>query len=260
MKNIFYVIIPAVAFLLILSNALFGHLLFASDTEQVANKYSIYVHLQPEWNSNSKNLIFDVTNSWFKAESNEKIKTDESTYNTNQLQYINGKSFVELKHDFSECQDEWLPILYGKAIDTVRHEIEYLQGNQLSTDPEISIYPDVANKNYDSNSQRQKIKDGYAQFIPICTSNEITSYDYSIKTNNDDIGFDVYFVSSEQRLDDFFNSDFVYYSQPGCFGENKKSFSGTCENLGKGSGLLVIVPDELKPWVTKITVNLYEKV
>lgn len=260
MKNIFYVIIPAVAFLLILSNALFGHLLFASDTEQVANKYSIYVHLQPEWNSNSKNLIFDVTNSWFKAESNEKIKTDESTYNTNQLQYINGKSFVELKHDFSECQDEWLPILYGKAIDTVRHEIEYLQGNQLSTDPEISIYPDVTNSEYDLNSQRQKIKDGYAQFIPICTSNERTSYDYSIKTNNDDIGFDVYFVSSEQRLDDFFNSDFVYYSQPGCFGENKKSFSGTCENLGKDSGLLVVVPDELNPWVTKITVNLYEKV
>ena len=260
MKNIYYVIIPAVAFLLILSNALFGHLLFASDTEQVANKYSIYVHLQPEWNSNSKNLIFDVTNSWFKAESNEKIKTDESTYNTNQLQYINGKSFVELKHDFSECQDEWLPILYGKAIDAVRHEIEYLQGNQLSTDPEISIYPDVTNSEYDLNSQRQKIKDGYAQFIPICTSNERTSYDYSIKTNNDDIGFDVYFVSSEQRLDDFFNSDFVYYSQPGCFGENKKSFSGTCENLGKDSGLLVVVPDELHPWVTKITVNLYEKI
>ena len=260
MKNIFYVIIPAVAFLLILSNALFGHLLFASDTEQVANKYSIYVHFQPEWNSYSKNLIFDVTNSWFKAESDEKIETDESTYNTNQLQYINGKSFVELKHDFSECHDEWLPILYRKAIDTVRHEIEYLQGNQLSTDPEISIYPDVTNKKYDSNSQRQKIKDGYAQFIPICTSNERTSYDYSIKTNNDDIGFDVYFVSSEQRLDDFFNSDFVYYSQPGCFGENKKSFSGTCENLGKDSGLLVVVPDELNPWVTKITVNLYEKV
>ena len=259
MRNIFYVIIPAVAFLLILSNALYGHMLFASDTEQVANKYSIYVHFQPEWNSYSKNLIFDVTNSWYKASSNEILKTDESTYNTNQLQYINDKSFVELKHDFSECQDEWMPILYRKAIDTVRHEIEYLQGNQLSTDPEISIYPDVTNSKYDLNSQRQKIKDGYAQFIPICTSTEKTSYDYSIKTNNDDIGFDVYFVSSEQRLDDFFNSDFVYYSQPGCFGENKKSFSGTCENLRKNSGLLVVVPDELKPWVTKITVNLYEK-
>lgn len=260
MKNIFYVIIPAVAFLLILSNALYGHMLFASDTEQVANKYSIYVHFQPEWNSYSKNLIFDVTNSWHKISSDEILKTDESTYNKNQLQYINDKSFVELKHDFSECQDEWMPILYRKAIDTVRHEIEYLQGNQLSTDPEISIYPDVTNSEYDLNSQRQKIKNGYAQFIPICTSNEKTSYDYSIKTDNDDIGFDVYFISSEQRLDDFFNSDFVYYSQTGCFGENKKSFSGTCENLDKDSGLLIVIPDELKPWVTKITVNLYEKV
>ena len=30
--------------------------------QEVLNKYSVYVHLLPEWNSDSKNLIFDVTN------------------------------------------------------------------------------------------------------------------------------------------------------------------------------------------------------
>ncbi len=233
-------------------------MLFESNTEQVANKYSIYVHLQPEWNSNPKNLIFDVTNSWYKTTTEKNIDSD-STYNTNQLQYINGKSYVELKHDFSDCQDEWTPILYRKAIDTVRHEIEYLQGEQLSTNPEISIYPDVTNSNYDLAMQQQKIKDGYTQFIPICTSNEKTSYDFSIKIDNDDLGFDVYFVSSEDQRNNFYSSNFNYYKQPECFAENKKSFSGTCNNVEKNSGLLVVIPDELKPWVTKITVNLYEK-
>ena len=259
MKNIVYVIIPIVGFTIVLINALFGHLLFESDTEQVANKYSIYVHLQPEWNSNPKNLIFDVTNSWYKKSTDKTIETD-STYNTNQLQYLNEKSYVELKHDFSHCQDEWTPILYRKAIDTVRHEIEYLQGEQLSTDPEISIYPDVTNSNYDLANQQQKIKDGYAQFIPICTSNEKTSYDFSIKIDNDDIGFDVYFVSSEDQRENFYSSSFSFYEQSGCFAQNKKSFSGTCNDIEKNSGLLVVIPDELKPWVTKITVNLYEKI
>lgn len=260
MKSILYVIIPVVAFVIILSNAFFGHLLFESDSEQVANKYSIYVHLQPEWKSNPKNMIFDVTNSWYKSNSDENTESINDSHNSNQLRYQNNKSYVELKHDFSECQDEWNPILYRKAIDTVRHELEYLQGSQLSTNPNISIYPDIDNQNYNLNSQNEKIKDGYVQFIPICTSSEITSYDYSIKADNADIGFNVYFVSSEQQRDNFFDSDFTYYEQPGCYAENKKSFSGTCFDVGKNSGLLVVIPDELNPWVTKITVNLYEKI
>ena len=70
-KTVFYIILPVVAFLLILTNALYGHLLFVSTTEYVTTKYSVYVHLQPEWHSSSKNIIFDVTNSWYKSENNK---------------------------------------------------------------------------------------------------------------------------------------------------------------------------------------------
>jgi len=55
------------------------------------------------------------------------------------------------------------------------------------------------------------------------------------------------------------NSDFDYYQEPGCFAQNKQSYSGVCNNIQKDSGLLVIFPDEFKPWTTKVTVNLYEK-
>lgn len=260
MKTVFYVILPIIAFLLILTNAFYGHLLFASTTEYVANKYSIYVHLQPEWDSGSKNIIFDVTNSWYKSKNDKNDLSDYSNnYNSNQLQYINNKSYVELKHDFSNCQEEWQPMLYRKAVDSVRHEIEYVQGNQLSANPEISIFPDIENANYDKVEQQDKIKNGYAQFIPICTSKDITSYDYSIKTDNNDVGFDVYFVSSSLKRDNFASQDFQYYKKSGCFAQNKQSYSNTCNDVEKNGGLIIVFPDELNPWVTKVTVNLYEK-
>lgn len=262
MKTIFYILIPILAFSIIFLNAFFGHLIFISNTPEVINKYSVYVHLLSEWNSNSKNIIFEVTNSWYKSDKtnvNHVFDAKSKEYNTNQLQKINGKSYVELKHEFSDCQEEWQPMLYRKTVDNIRHEIEYVQGNQLSTNPDVSVYPDIENNNYDNSEQQLKIKNGYAQFFPICTSKDVTSYDYSVKTDNKNLGFDVYFVSSSIQRENFSNSDFNFYGEFGCFGQNKQSFSGTCKNIKKDSGLLVIFPDELVPWTTKVTVNLYEK-
>jgi hypothetical protein len=260
LKNIYFGIIPAVAIFVILMNMLFGHLLFVSATEQVVNKYDIYVHLQPEWNSDNKNILFVITHSWNKKQSSEtRIEQMPVEHNYNELQYLEKKSYVELKHRFSDCQDEWHPILYRKVVDTVRHEVEYAQGKQLSTDPEISLYPDRENKNYDNLQQQLKVKEGYVQFIPICTSRDFSSYDYSIKTDNNDIGFDVYFVDSSSEVENFFTSEFDYHKELGCFAQNKKSFSGTCDGIRKDGGLLVVFPDEFKPWITKVTVNLYEK-
>jgi len=262
MKPIFYMILPVIAFSVIFVNAFFGHLIFASESNQVVNKYTVYVHLLSEWDGDSKNIIFDVTNSWYKSNKENNVNhifnAESKEYNTNQLQKINDKSYVELKHEFSDCQEEWQPILYRKAVDTIRHEIEYVQGQQLSSDPSVSVYPNIENKNYDNSEQQSKIKNGYAQFFPICTSKEITSYDYSIKTDNKDLGFDVYFVSSSLQRENFGNSEFNSYTESSCYGQNKQSYSGTCKNIQKDSGLLVIFPDELKPWTTKVTINLYE--
>ena len=262
MNKTLYVIIPILAFSIIFVNAFFGHLIFASETQEVVNKYSVYVHLLSEWHSDSKNIIFEVTNSWHKSDKisnvNHVFDAEYKEYNTNQLQEINGKSYVELKHEFSDCQEEWQPMLYRKAVDTVRHEIEYVQGQQLSTDPSVSVYPNIENKNYDNSKQQLKIKNGYAQFFPICTSKDTTSYNYSVKTDNKDLGFDVYFVSSYIQREKFTSSEFDYYKESDCYGQNKQSYSGTCDNVQKNSGLLVIFPDNLKPWTTKVTVNLYE--
>ena len=104
------------------------------------------------------------------------------------------------------------------------------------------------------------IKDGFSQFIPICTSKEITSYNYSIRTNSEAVGFDVYFVSSIEERNDFHDSEenFDFYTNDGCFAKNKKSFSGFCENVKKNSGLLIVIPDALDKPLTKFTVTLKE--
>lgn len=128
MKSIFFIIIPILVFSIIFVNAFYGHLIFTSEFNQVVNKYSVYVHLLSEWKSDSKNIIFDVTNSWYKSDKDRNVNhvfdAESKKYNTNQLQEINDKSYVELKHEFSDCQEEWQPMLYRKAVDTVRHEIE----------------------------------------------------------------------------------------------------------------------------------------
>ncbi len=262
MNKILYAIIPIIAFSIIFVNAFYGHLIFVSETQQVINKYSVYVHLLPEWQSDSKNIIFDVTNTWHKSDKTNNVNhvfdAKSKEYNTNQIHEINGKSYVELKHEFSDCQEEWTPMLYRKAVDAVRHEIEYVQGQQLSTDPNVSVYPDIENKNYDNSEQQSKIKNGYVQFFPICTSQDITSYDYSVKTDNKDLGFDVYFVSSHVQREQFTSPEFDYYKESGCYAQNKLSYSGTCSNIKKDGGLLLVFPDNLKPLTTKVTVNLYE--
>ena len=268
MKKVLYVVIPVLAFSIIFVNAFYGHLIFTTETQEVTNKYSVYVHLLPEWNSGSKNIIFDVTNTWYKSDvsdsnnnTNQVFDAESKDYNTNQLRQINGKSYVELKHEFSDCQEEWTPMLYRKAIDTVRHKIEHVQGRQLGTDSNVSVYPDINNKNYDNSQQQSKIRDGYAQFFPICTLEDATtSYDYSVRTDNKDLGFDVFFVPSLAEVKRFTapDSEFNFYTESGCYGQNKQSYSGRCNDIKKDGGLLIVFPDELRPWTTKVTVNLYE--
>lgn len=260
MKSIFYIILPVVAILVIFLNMSYGHLLFISASEEVVNKYEVYVHLQPDWNLDQKNILFEVTNFWYKVDGDkDSFEKNEENHNFNQLQYLDNKSYVELKHDFSNCQDEWQPILYRKAIDTVRHEIEYIQGKQISSDPNAPIYPDIKNDSYSDEEQQLMVREGFSQFIPICTSEEKTSYNYSIKTDSEAIGFDVYFVSSiEERANFHESQEFNFYMGNGCYAQNKKSFSGFCENVGKDSGLLIAIPDVLDKPLTKVAVTLKE--
>ena len=258
MGRVFY-IIPIVAFVLILLNAFFGHLIFGLPYDQDINKYSIYVHLQPEWNSYPGNILFDVTNVWSNPNPESDMKSyainpsDISSltdYNVNQLQYQRGKSYVELKHEFSNCETNWKPILYRYAIDIVRNKIDVIQGRELGDDPYVSTFPNI--------SASSSINSGYAQFIPICTKHDTTTYDYAVSINDPDVSFDVYFVPSSSMVEQYLESGIVDYYED-CSALGFHSYSGSCTNIGKDSGLMIILPDSLKQSLTKIKVSIHEK-
>ena len=248
---------------MILINDFFGHLIFDLELDQAINKYSVYIHLQPQWNSYPKNIIYYVTAVWdnpkpntndpyYEPELNIQLKTE---YNTNELNYINNKAYVELKHEFSDCKNEWKPILYRRLVDSITSQLRNWSGTQLNSDPYIVQYPKISNEKFAETDYSL----GYSYFIPICTVKEITSYEYSIKVNDEDLAFDVYVVPSIEELENFQNnSNFEYYQDEGCHGLNFKVFNGKCENINKESGLLIVIPDELNFSVTKITINLHE--
>ena len=52
---------------------------------------------------------------------------------------------------------------------------------------------------------------------------------------------------------------FFYYTESGCFAKNLISHSGTCPNVSKDSGIMIIIPDDISRSLVKTTVNIYEK-
>jgi len=44
-----YIMLPIITFSIIFIRAFFGHLIFDFGNDQDVNKYSDYIHLQPEW-------------------------------------------------------------------------------------------------------------------------------------------------------------------------------------------------------------------
>lgn len=217
------------------------------------NEYSNYVHFQPEWKSYPKNLIIDVSTSWERLIiSGEDEISDISKHGAKQkkniLQYVNSKPVVVVNHDYMDCQSQWF---HGvkTSLDFVGNHLELFLENKS-----------IRNTQYSNESQKQKLQDGFAQFIPICTSKDSTNYKYSISINDKFIGFDVYFVPSyvQQWYYFLYSENFEYYLDEGCYGNNFQKFSGTCMNVDKNAGLLVVIPDDLKRPYTEISIKLTE--
>ncbi|MFB5608439.1 MAG: hypothetical protein ACE5RI_05010 [Candidatus Nitrosomaritimum yanchengensis] len=221
-------------------------------TNQI-NTYSNYVHFQPEWNSYPRNLIVDVSTSWEREfvlgeEDQSEIKKSGAKIKQNTLQYVNGKPVVSVQFDYRDCETQW--IHYARTS-------LFLIGNQLEKFEPKSI-PNIS---YSDEEQKQKLANGFATFVPICTSKESTNYEYTVSINDKNIGFDVYFVPSYIHQWSYFlyPQYFDYYSQEGCFAQNFQKYSGFCNQVAKNSGLLVLIPDELSRPMTKISVELTEK-
>ena len=227
----------------------------SKDTVKISqtNEYANYVHFQPEWKSYPRNLIIDVTTTWEREvipgkEEQSDISKHGAKQKQNDLQYVNSKPVVAVQYDYRDCESQWFH--YAKTgLDFIGYQLNFF-------DEKIP----VPNYTYSDKSQKQKLKNGFAQFIPICTSKESTNYEYTVSVNDDTIGFDVYFVPSyvQQWYYFLYPVNFEYYSSDGCSANNFQRFSGTCDGVDKNGGLLIVIPDELSRPMTKISVRLLE--
>lgn len=231
---------------------------------QAINKQSVYVHLQPGWNSYPGNIVYDITNVWSRNPGEESLSSEArlaiaKQTNVDEILYTHEKPYILVQNSNSNCHDSWEPHYARFGADVIRHQIEYVNGLQKSSDPNITLYTPLSSKQ-DSAEHDLQITSGYSQFIPICTSKNSTSFDYSVKINDETVGFDVYFVPSIKEQENFdSNSKFQHYTDGQCFGKNYVRFSGTCNNVGRNAGLLIAIPDNLTSPLTKIEIWLYEK-
>jgi len=127
-----------------------------------------------------------VNDPYYEEAIGVQLKTE---YNPNELQYVHGKPYVELNHEFSDCKNRWKPIAYRHALDAVSHrfynlvgtqlnsEFYNLVGTQLNSDPYVVVYSPLQNSEYSLSEQKTKVKSGFSKFIPICTSKDVTTYD-----------------------------------------------------------------------------------
>ena len=223
------------------------------------NKYSNYVHLQPEWNSYPRNILFDVTTQWNKnynsLEGNEKPHQGAQK-RINQLQYLEGKSYLEVKYDYIDCSYQW--IHYARqGTDIFTSYLDFMTGKQKESN-NFTTFSNIQNTDL-KNTEKFDSSNVYSQFIPICTSKENTSFDYGVRVDDKELSFDVYFVPSIKEQYNFHHDQdvFTHYTNEGCFGERYQSFSGTCR-VNQDAGLLIVIPDDLQRSLTKVTVKLKE--
>ena len=224
------------------------------------NKYANYVHFQPEWNSYPSNLLFDVTNTWnrtntvFSDSENITAPKAGALTHVNLLHYLENKPYLEVPYDYVDCNYQWIHYArYGA--DILSSKLDFAAGKQLDSDHSsalFSLIPSTAN--YD----RTNPVSNYSQFIPICTSQNSASFEFGVRIDDKEKGFDVYFVNSKDQRSNYHDNfeEFAYY--PGCAGINYQSFSGTCHGVDRASGLLIVIPDNLEKPLTKVHVKLKE--
>ena len=129
------------------------------------NEYANYVHFQPEWKSYPRNLIVDVTTTWEREvipgeEEESDITKHGAKQRQNGLQYINSKPVVAVQYDYRDCESQWFH--YAKTgLDFLGYNLNFFE--------EDASIPNYA---YSDESQKQKLHNGFAQFVPICTSKE----------------------------------------------------------------------------------------
>jgi len=234
-------------------------------------EYRIYIADLPEWADYASNVMYDATKFWEENNSNLKFyEVDDPAFSDFSVQWVKefgtenvgyafGSQFIEVGLGDSLCGDKWQPYSANYVAGIMEHEMGHVLGLEHSDDPNDIMYPTALNFEYGIMEQDVSFTEDYAWFIPVCTSKQVTTFNYEVDTGELTYGFDIYFVPSSKALDQYAGGKaFDYYAGNGCKGENYLQFGGTCESVSSESGLLVIAPSKLTNSLTTVAIKLQE--
>ena len=237
-----------------------------------AETWYYYVEPLPEYASYANNVMELSTTAWEDANDNLQFIEVSSPQQANfQVQWVKefgvehvgyafGSWFIEVGLGDSNCGDGmWQPYSEKYTTNIMTHEIGHVLGFDHVNDPDSIMYPTAINWEYGNVETKKTLTSGYAYFQPICTSKDVTTFDWHVSSDDPTYGFDVYFVPSKNEFNNWIDGEsFDYFDGDGCYAENMLSVGGTCEGLTQDSGLLVVMGDTATEPLTDITLNLQE--
>jgi len=174
--------------------------------------------------------------------------------------YAFGSWFIEVGLGDSNCGNGmWQPYSEKYVSDIMTHEIGHVLGLGHDNDPNSIMYPIALNWEYGNVETNKTLTSNYGYFQPICTSKDLTTFNWHVSTDDPTYGFDVYFVPSIDEFNKWAAGEsFSYFQSNGCSAVSMLSVGGTCEGVPKNSGLLVIMGDATTQPLTEITLNTQE--
>jgi hypothetical protein len=237
-----------------------------------AETWYYYVEPLPEYASYANNVMELSTTAWEDANDDLQFIEVSSPQQANfQVQWVKefgvehvgyafGSWFIEVGLGDSGCGNGmWHPYSEQYTTNIMTHEIGHVLGFDHVNDPDSIMYPTAINWEYGNVETKKTLTNGYGYFQPICTSKDVTTFDWHVSSDDPIYGFDVYFVSSVNEFDNWVDGkSFNYFDDNACFAENMLSVGGTCEGVTQDSGLLIIMGDNASEPLTEITLNLRE--
>jgi hypothetical protein len=262
-RNFFYILLLA-AFVL-------SSVFFMPAFGQQEEIHRIHVDPLPDWADYAQNVMYDATTFWSKVDPDLKFYESSAIEKSDiQVRWIkefvgerlgttSDGHYIEVGLGDSNCNGKWQPYSTNTLARIMEHEIGHALGLQHSSNPNSIMYPIQQNMQYGQVEKEFTLTSNYDQFVSLCAANDVTSYDYTVSTDDPTYGFDVYFVPSVNEYNNYAaGKEFSYYSGDGCSAKNYLKYSGTCSGVAKRGGLLIAMPEKLTNPLVKVTVKLQE--